>query len=98
MAPVSGEPPDRMFWVARDDEVKSARTTDVYLRYGSTVLEKSGVDPEVTMEVYARAVPYPENWGVVLGIYEVAKLLEGLDLDVDAMEAGGLFLTRPDSP
>jgi nicotinate phosphoribosyltransferase len=33
---------------------------------------------------------------VVCGIYEVAKLLEGLPIDVDSMEEGDVFLTDPE--
>ena len=47
------------------------------------------------MEVYTRKTPFASNWAVVCGIYEVAKLLEGLPIDVDSMEEGQVFLTDP---
>jgi len=89
---------DRLFWIAQESEIKSASTTDIYFSHAARVLKKAGVEPEVTMEVYARRVPYPEPWGVVVGIHEVAKLLEGLPVDVDATEEGEIFLTSPGSP
>lgn len=88
---------DRLFWVARDEEIKRAETTDAYFLYTVEALRKSRIDPRVVMEVYARTVPYADNWGVVTGIYEVAKLLEGLPLDVWAMREGDVFVTAPDS-
>ncbi|MEM3383485.1 MAG: nicotinate phosphoribosyltransferase [Nitrososphaerales archaeon] len=88
---------DRLFWIANEDEIKRAETTDVYFIYTLQILEKKGLDPRVVMEVYLRNLPYPDNWGVVSGIYEVAKLLEGLPLDVRAMEEGEIFLVSPDS-
>ncbi len=88
---------DRTFWLAKEDEVKRAETTDIYFLYTLRVLEKKGLNPRVVMEVYLRNVPYPDSWGVVTGIYEVAKLLEGLPLNVKAMEEGEVFLTSPES-
>jgi len=88
---------DRLFWVAKDEEIKSGETTDVYFRYALETLRKEEINPRVTMEVYARSLPFPGNWGVLCGVNEVAALLEGLPVDVHAMEEGEVFLTRPDS-
>ena len=81
----------RLFWIATEDEIKSGKTTDVYLRYANEVLRKKGIDPVVVMEVYARSLPEPWSWGILTGTYEVAKKLEGLPLDVMAMDEGELF-------
>ncbi len=88
---------DRLFWLAKEDEIKKADTTDIYFQYTVEILRNKGVDPEVVMEVYARQLPDYGRWGVVTGIYEVAKLLEGLPVNVRAMEEGEIFLTKPDS-
>ena len=56
------------------------------------MLAKNRIDSRVVMEVYARDVPYPQNWGVVSGIYEAAKLLEGLPVDVQAFDEGAVFV------
>jgi len=88
---------DRTFWLATESEIKNAETTDIYFEYTSGVLKKKGITPRVVMEVYARKVPYTENWGVAAGIYEVAKLLEGLPVDVNAVDEGEIFLTNPNS-
>lgn len=78
------------------DEIKNAVTTDVYFQYAVEALDYAGINPRVTMEVYTRKTPFPSNWAVVCGVYEVAKLLEGIPVDVDAMEEGEVFLTDPE--
>lgn len=83
---------DRRFWLANEDEIKSGETTDVYFRHAEKVLRKGGYNPRVVMEIYARDVPYPQNWGVVTGVYEAAKLLEGVPVDVWSMDEGQVFL------
>ncbi len=84
---------DRIFWVAKDEEVKGGAVTDFYFLNTEKALKMKELNPMVTMEVYTRHVPYDSEWGVVTGIYEVAKLLEGLPVDVDAMEEGEVFVT-----
>ncbi len=83
---------DRLFWLASEDEIKKGRTTDEYFLHTKEVLRKNFVDSKVVMEVYARDVPYPQNWGVVTGIYEVAKLLEGLPVNAWAFDEGAVFV------
>ena len=83
---------DRLFWLATEKEVRSAETTDAYFLHTKKVLQRNKIDTRVTMEVYARDVPYPDNWGVVTGIYEAAKLLEGLPVDVWAFDEGSIFV------
>ena len=86
---------DRLFWIPKEKEIKDAVTTDVYFQYAVEALEFAKINPKVTMEVYTRKTPFSNNWAVVCGIYEVAKLLEGLPIDVDSMEEGEVFLTDP---
>jgi nicotinate phosphoribosyltransferase len=83
---------DRTFWMAKEGEIKGGETTDVYFRHTEQVLRKNGYNPRVVMEVYARDLPYPQNWGLLTGVYEVAKLLEGVPVDVWAMDEGCVFL------
>ncbi|MDG6983052.1 MAG: nicotinate phosphoribosyltransferase [Nitrososphaerota archaeon] len=83
---------DRRFWLANEAEIKNGDTTDVYFRHTEQVLRKGGYNPRVVMEIYARDVPYPQNWGLLTGVYEVAKLLEGTRVSVSAMDEGTVFL------
>jgi len=79
--------------MAREDEIKEAKTTDVYFLNTKEVLTKNHIDSEVVMEVYVRdLLPYSGIWGVLTGVYEVAKLLEGLTVDVWSFEEGSIFL------
>jgi nicotinate phosphoribosyltransferase len=85
---------DRLFWLATEKEIRNAETTDSYFLYTKEVLQKNRIDSRVVMEVYARDLPYPfpQNWGVLSGVYEVAKLLEGLPVNVSAFEEGDIFV------
>ena len=83
---------DRLFWMADEDEIKSAETTDVYFLNTKEVLTKNHIDSEVVMEVFARDLPYPGIWGVLTGVNEVAKLLEGVPVDVWSFDEGSVFL------
>jgi nicotinate phosphoribosyltransferase len=85
---------DRLFWLATEKEIRNAETTDSYFLYTKEVLQKNHIDSRVVMEVYARDFPYPspQNWGVLTGVYEVAKLLEGLPVNVSAFDEGEIFL------
>ncbi len=86
---------DRLFWLASEKEIKDAETTDSYFLHTKEVLRKNRIDSKVVMEVYAREVPYPQNWGILSGVFEAAKLLEGLPVDVWAMDEGSAFLADP---
>jgi nicotinate phosphoribosyltransferase len=83
---------DRLFWLASEKEIRNAETTDAYFLHTKKVLQKNRIDSRVAMEVYAREVPYPDNWGVLSGVYEVAKLLEGLPIDILAFDEGSIFV------
>ena len=87
---------DRLFWVRTEREMKDATTTDGYFQYGIEAIELAKLNPKVDMEVYTRKTPFESKWAVVCGIYEIAKLLEGLPIDVDSLEEGQVFLTDPD--
>ena len=83
---------DRLLWLANEREIRNAETTDSYFLYTKRVLQKNRINDRVIMEVYARDVPYPDNWGIVSGIFEVAKLLEGLHVSVWAFDEGDVFV------
>lgn len=84
---------DRIFLIPTPEEIKSGKTTDFYFTSVEKILDREGKNPRVVMEVYTRHLPYPDNWGIVTGIYEALTLLEGLPVNVWAMDEGELFLT-----
>jgi nicotinate phosphoribosyltransferase len=88
---------DRLFWLATEREIRSAQTTDAYFIHTKKVLQKNNIDSRVVIEVFARDVPYPDNWGVLTGVYEVAKLLEGLPLDIWSFDEGSVFVADRNS-
>ncbi len=74
------------------DDIRRGRTTDAYFERTVEVLEKSGLDPFVTMEVSLKRLPDPAyRFGVLCGVRDVAALLEGVPVDVDAMPDGEFF-------
>ncbi len=85
---------DRLFWLSTEKEIKEATTTDAYFLHTKNVLQKNRIGTKVVMEVYARDVPYPDNWGILTGVYEAAKLLEGLPINVWAFDEGSVFVAE----
>ena len=88
---------DRLFWLASEREIRDAKTTDAYFLHTKEVLQKNSIDSRVVMEVFARDVPYEDNWGLLTGVYEAAKLLEGLPIDVWSFDEGSVFLADRNS-
>ncbi len=80
------------FLIAKPEEVKNGLVTDAYFLRTEEVLEGLDKNPYVVMELFTKSFP-DKNYlfGVLLGVYEVAKLLEGLPIDVYAMEEGEIF-------
>jgi len=82
----------RDFYVATADEIKRGRTTDVYFERTKRVLEAKGKEGvRVLAEVTTGPLPDGKQWGVLCGVEEVARLLEGLSGDVYSMPEGSLF-------
>ena len=77
------------FEIVGEDAIRDGRCTDIYFQRVVDVMEKDGVNPEVTMEVTAAGLPDP--WGVFCGLDDVVRLLEGVPVDVDAMPEGSVF-------
>lgn len=83
-----------MFHVARDAEIKAGRVADVYFTRTQAVLEARGIDHHGFAEVTLNAFPGGFSWGIFAGVEEVARLLEGLPVHVDAVEEGTPFFTQ----
>ena len=81
-----------MFHIASDEDIKSGRTTDVYFLRTRQVMEHEHVDPEVTAEIRVEALPAQWEWGILAGIEEVAHLLRDVDVHVEALAEGAVFL------
>ena len=84
--------PKRAFHVASEPEIKTGQVSDVYFARTVQILNARGIRKRVKAEVRLKSFPQ-SDWlfGVLAGIEEVASLLEGLPVNVWAMDEGTLF-------
>jgi len=90
----------RPFHLASQEEIKTGQVTDVYFNRTVQILRARGVRTRVKAEVYLKSLPGDWAWGILAGIEEAAHLLEGLPVDVTAMDEGtrASAPTNPSSP
>ena len=82
----------RIFHIASDEEIKNGETTDIYFVRTKQILEAKGLDKiYVVAEITPGELPGGLPWGILCGIEEMAKLLEGLPINVYAMSEGSIF-------
>jgi len=82
----------RLFHTATDRDIKTGRTTDVYFQRTKKILKAKGKDRvHALAEVTTGSLPEGHQWGVLCGVEEAARLLEGLPVDVYSMPEGSLF-------
>jgi nicotinate phosphoribosyltransferase len=88
MAPKDSKRP---FHTASDAEIKNGEVYDVYFERTVEILNARRDRKRVRAEVYLKALPEDWEWGVLAGIEEAAALLEGVPVDVQAMDEGTMF-------
>ncbi|MCX8052422.1 MAG: nicotinate phosphoribosyltransferase, partial [Armatimonadetes bacterium] len=86
---------------ATKEEIAYGKTTDIYFERTVRILKALDIHKVVTADVKAAFVPPPINdrptddgkrgWAVAVGIHDSLALLEGLKVDVDAVEEGTIF-------
>jgi len=81
----------RDFYIAHEEDIKAGKTTDVYFIRTKKILTEKGIHKKVFADVTTTSLPHGWKWGVLAGIEEVAKLLEGLPVNVYAMREGTIF-------
>ena len=81
----------RPFHLATHQEIKSGEVADVYFNRTVQILRARGNRARVKAEVYLKSLPGDWGWGILAGIEEAAHLLEGLPVDVTAMDEGTVF-------
>jgi len=84
-------PRKRSFHTASDAEIKAGEVADVYFQRTVEILAARGDRKRVKAEVYLKSLPEDWDWGVLAGIEEAAALLEGVPVDVRAMDEGAVF-------
>src|SRR4029450_2478426 len=84
--------PKRASHISSEPEIKAGEVSDVYFDRTVEILRARGLDKRVKAEIRLKSFPQPD-WavGVLAGIEEAAALLEGLPVDVSAMDEGTLF-------
>ncbi len=81
-----------MFHTADPRDIKNGRVTDVYFSRTLEILKAKGVDKRVRAEFFAKKLPNDVPWGVLAGIEEVARLMEGRDVNIRSFREGEVFL------
>jgi nicotinate phosphoribosyltransferase len=81
----------RPFHLASQEEIKAGGVADVYFDRTVEILRARGNRTRVKAEVYLKSLPADWAWGILAGIEEVAHLLEGVPVDVLAMDEGTVF-------
>jgi nicotinate phosphoribosyltransferase len=79
------------FHVASLEDIKAGRVADVYFHRTVQILRARGIKTRVKAEVRLKSLPPGWPWGILAGIEEVARLLEGVPVDVTTMEEGNVF-------
>jgi nicotinate phosphoribosyltransferase len=82
----------RVFQTASEADIKSGEVSDVYFARTVQILQARGIRTHVKAEVRLKSFPQ-SDWtvGVLAGIEEAAGLLQGLPVNVWAMDEGTLF-------
>jgi len=73
------------------EDIRAGKVTDVYFPRTVEILRRKAADRHVVAEVTASSLPEGYAWAILAGVAEVAVVLEGLPLDVDAASEGSLF-------
>jgi nicotinate phosphoribosyltransferase len=79
------------FHLAGLEAIKAGEVTDVYFNRTVEILRSRNIRTRVKAEVYLKSLPADWTWGVLAGLEEVAHLLEGVPIDVTAMDEGTVF-------
>ena len=84
--------PKRSFHIASEPDIKAGQVSDVYFARTVEILRARGLTKRVKAEIRLKSFPQADwSFGVLAGIEEAAALLEGLPVDVWAMDEGTLF-------
>ncbi len=86
---------DRLFMIAKPEEIKEGKATDVYFIRTVEILRRDKLDKVVVAaEFTISSTPKNYKWIVFGGLKDVLKLLEGLPVDVYAIPEGTIIPPR----
>ena len=83
--------PKRPFHTASDAEITSGQVSDVYFARTVEILTARKNRKRVKAEVYLKSLPEDWHWAILAGVEEVAALMDGVSVDVRAMDEGTVF-------
>lgn len=83
-----------MLYSASLEDIRNRRVTDVYFTRTREILRQKRASKHVTAEFHCTGFPDGWNWGVLVGVEEVAAALEGFPIDVHCAPEGSLFLAQ----
>src|SRR5215467_11275194 len=84
--------PKRAFHTASEPEIKAGQVSDVYFQRTIQILKAKGLTKRVKAEIRLKSFPQADwSFGILAGIEEAAGLLQGLPVDVWAMDEGTVF-------
>ena len=78
------------FDIVSPEAIREGRATDAYFDRTMEALEHAGKNPDVVAEVTANQFA-TGRWKLLAGLKDAAALLEGRDVDVEALPEGQLF-------
>jgi nicotinate phosphoribosyltransferase len=88
----------KRFFTASDEDILSGRTTDIYFTRTMEVLQaKNMMDTQALAEMTVAKLPRDWQWGVLCGLEEALRLLEGKNVDVWGFTEGTVFPSRTQS-
>ena len=81
-----------MFFISKAEDIKSGKTTDIYFERTEKILKERKISPAVKVEIYLKGFPNNYTWGVLSGIEECIRLLEGISsVNMSCMPEGTVF-------
>jgi nicotinate phosphoribosyltransferase len=83
--------PNRPFHTASDAEIKTGQVSDVYFARTVEILTARKNRKRVKAEVYLKSLPEDWHWAILAGVEEAAALMDGVSVDVRAMDEGTVF-------
>lgn len=85
---------ERKWRIASEDELLRGKTTDIYFERTVKILEKEDLNPIVHAEFTVSGMPKDMEWGVMAGVDDALKLLEGKQVNVYGLLEGTVFKPR----
>ncbi len=93
-----GDNGGKRFFTASDEDILNGRTTDIYFTRTMEVLQAKGMmDTPAVAEMTVARLPRDWPWGVLCGLEEALRLLEGKNVDVWGFEEGTVLPSRTQS-